>query len=70
MWWLFVWNGYLRIRRSEDQKIRRSEDQKIRLPNPHVTANPPTKKKMVATRLGQFRLAMPVIAWPEVHPPA
>jgi hypothetical protein len=31
---------------------------------------PPMKKHAVANKLGQLRLAIPVIEWPDVQPPA
>ena len=35
-----------------------------------MTASPPTKKPITATREGSWKLASPLIAWPDVHPPA
>lgn len=35
-----------------------------------VMVKPPIIKKIVATRDGHWRLAIPIMEWPEVHPPA
>ncbi len=38
--------------------------------NKCVESRPPIKNPMTATRDGNWRLAKPVMAWPEVQPPA
>ena len=36
----------------------------------NVIINPPTKNPITAINEGNCRLLSPLIAWPEVHPPA